>query len=203
MLAKRRKNGLLRRLADYFASAGLLFVIALIAAHFGGYGERQYQGIFKVVDGDSLALNQDRFRLEGIDAPEYRQMCKRGLEDWPCGKEAARFLRTLMKSGNISCNGVGIDKYGRTLVRCSNAQLDINREMVANGWAVAYGDYYAQESLSREKKLGIWGSDFQMPKDWRETHGDVTIAIDENGLVERVIARARLWIGKASNYFSN
>ena len=29
----------------------------------------------KVIDGDSIVLNGTEIRLEGIDAPEYKQIC--------------------------------------------------------------------------------------------------------------------------------
>ncbi len=106
-----------------------------------------------------------------------------------------------MKDGTIGCNGVGIDKYGRTLVRCSSSRLDVNREMVANGWAVAYGDYHAEERQSRTGKLGIWAGEFDMPKDWRDTHGDVIDTNADHGLLNSLQAKARMWMATILNYF--
>jgi endonuclease YncB( thermonuclease family) len=40
-----------------------------------------------------LAASGQSLRLEGIDAPEYRQMCGRSGVSYPCGREAAAQLR--------------------------------------------------------------------------------------------------------------
>ena len=37
----------------------------------------EISGIPKVVDGDTIHINNYKFRLEGIDAPEMRQQCKK------------------------------------------------------------------------------------------------------------------------------
>ena len=34
-------------------------------------------GISKVIDGDTIHINNFKIRLEGIDAPEMRQKCKK------------------------------------------------------------------------------------------------------------------------------
>ena len=34
-------------------------------------------GIPRIVDGDTVHINEYRIRLEGIDAPEMRQQCKK------------------------------------------------------------------------------------------------------------------------------
>ncbi len=78
----------LRRIADYFTAATFVIVVIFAAAWFGRLGESEYGGPFKVLDGDSLELGGIRFRLEGIDAPEYRQTCQKGGVTWSCGKQA-------------------------------------------------------------------------------------------------------------------
>jgi endonuclease YncB( thermonuclease family) len=40
-----------------------------------------------VVDGDTIAVSCSKIRLEGIDAPEAGQRCKRqDGTSWPCGQ---------------------------------------------------------------------------------------------------------------------
>ena len=36
-----------------------------------------FEGIPKVIDGDSLEINNNKIRLFGIDAPERKQICKK------------------------------------------------------------------------------------------------------------------------------
>ncbi|WP_411756390.1 thermonuclease family protein, partial [Sinorhizobium meliloti] len=47
-------------------------------------------------DGDSLRLDGRRIRIEGIDAPEIGQMCRRGETAWDCGAQARRRLVALV-----------------------------------------------------------------------------------------------------------
>ena len=37
----------------------------------------EVSGIPKIIDGDTIHINDYKFRLEGIDAPEMRQQCKK------------------------------------------------------------------------------------------------------------------------------
>jgi endonuclease YncB( thermonuclease family) len=47
------------------------------------------RGIARVVDGDTIDIGDTRIRLEGIDAPETGQTCKRKwFGSWPCGAVA-------------------------------------------------------------------------------------------------------------------
>ena len=44
--------------------------------------------------------------------------------------------------------------------------------MVAAGWAVAYGDYRAEEAAARAARRGLWCTEFVAPEDWRAQKGD-------------------------------
>jgi hypothetical protein len=48
---------------------------------------------------------------------------------------------------------------------------DVNRSMVASGYAVAFrrysSDYVSAENSARANKRGIWAGTFQMPSDYR------------------------------------
>src|SRR5918992_4757425 len=47
-------------------------------------------GAVDIIDGDSFRRSKDEIRLNGIDAPEYRQSCHdKAGRDWDCGREAA------------------------------------------------------------------------------------------------------------------
>lgn len=178
--------------ADYVSVATLLFAVAFAAAYFGKLGEQEYQGRFIVMDGDSLQLDGLRFRLEGIDAPEARQICRRAGSDWPCGREATRQLRRLVNKGGIRCRSLGLDKYERILAQCDMGSVNINREMVAKGWAVSFGGYFSDEAQARENKLGVWAGDFDRPGIWRDTHGDALDSGDDHSLINGLIAKMRM-----------
>jgi len=64
------------------------------------------------------------------------------------------------------------DRYGRTVASCFKGAEDLNRWMVANGWAVAHGkyslDYVADEERAHRAGLRLWSGSFEMPWDWRQ-----------------------------------
>ncbi|RVI61297.1 thermonuclease family protein, partial [Sinorhizobium meliloti] len=96
-------------------------------------------------DGDSLRLDGRRIRIEGIDAPEIGQMCRRGETAWDCGAQARRRLVALVAGTTTVCRLHGRDRYGRELGVCAAGGADLGREMVLSGHAVSYGLYRDEE----------------------------------------------------------
>lgn len=127
-------------------------------------------GAAHVIDGDSLRVGGHEIRLQGIDAPEGRQECTRDGAPWPCGREAARRLRVIIGRGQVSCQARKRDQHQRVLAVCTVDGRDINRQMVAEGWAVSYGAYRAEEEAARRARRGIWSGAFDRPRDWRARH---------------------------------
>lgn len=137
-----------------------------------------------VVDGDTFTIGKGKemrtIRIEGIDAPEYRQTCKddRGME-WLCGKEARKTLEMIMQPGGLDCRVDASDTYHRTIALCSVTGIrDIGREMVKQGMAVSGaetsesrfnsgGPYLLEESQAERAQRGIWRGTFERPADWR------------------------------------
>ncbi|MBM7048050.1 MULTISPECIES: thermonuclease family protein [Rhizobium] len=156
-----------RLFRDGVTTFALLAVLGLLALKMNNRPELIQTGRFFVVDGDTLSSNGERFRLLGIDAPEYHQQCRRNGVDWACGEEARRTLNTLINAGAPECRGRDRDRYGRLLVTCMAGKLDINGAMVRSGMALSYGGYAADEQAARQAKAGVWGSDFERPKDYR------------------------------------
>jgi hypothetical protein len=110
-------------------------------------------------------------RLFGIDAPEGKQTCSRNGQSWPCGEAAAGQLRSLIEGKLVSCRSKGRDTYGRTVAVCHAGGVELNRTMVAQGWATAYReyaqDYVADEIRAKAARTGIWNSVFELPADYR------------------------------------
>ena len=130
-----------------------------------------------VVDGDSLEKGHERIRLNGIDAPEYNQPCwdEKGVE-YDCGAESTKFLKNLVKGKKIRCEYLKKDQYKRDLSECFAGDVNINKEMVAQGWAVSYdidGDGYPdEEKTAKEQKRGVWRGKFMRPELWRRLTKD-------------------------------
>ncbi len=137
-----------------------------------GFAQEPLTGIASVIDGDTIEIHDVRIRLHGIDSPEGRQQCFRESgTPWRCGQEAALALSDYVGRANVRCEPRDRDRYGRVVAVCYKGLEDLNRWMVANGWAAAYRaysvDYVADEERARNAKLGIWSGSFEMPWEWR------------------------------------
>ena len=126
----------------------------------------------KVIDGDTLIINDIRYRLYGIDAPEIKQKCNdsRG-KDYFCGKKAKTFMHSMIVNKNVKCNKKDKDKYQRILAICFVGKKNLNKLMVRSGWALAYTffskDYVNDENYANRNNLGIWNGNFVKPWEWR------------------------------------
>ena len=132
-------------------------------------------GSARVIDGDTMAIGKIRIRLYGIDAPEAKQSCLRpGNAIYLCGAEATKILRSVTRDQEVRCKPKDQDRYGRVVAICWAGPIDLNRMMVAQGWAVAYRHYserYVQEEdAARRGRLGIWSGKFELPAEWRRQH---------------------------------
>ena len=138
-------------------------------------------GFPKVVDGDTIHIKSYKIRLEGIDAPEMRQKCKKPYlkimffnfqKDYYCGQMSKKKL--IQKIGNkpVKCILLGKDRYKRYLAKCLKGTINLNRWMVRNGYAIAYRKYskiyVLDENFAKEEKLGLWSGSFIKPEKWRK-----------------------------------
>lgn len=144
----------------------------------------RFSGMALAVDGDSLRLRGDRIRLLGIDAPEREQICwEVDGGEWPCGRAAYQRLSDIVASAETICQPEGIDRYGRTLATCTVADRDVAAVLVAEGMAVASGDYEREETSARSARSGLWRGRFVEPRKWRDQG---PMGAPEPGLIEAV-----------------
>lgn len=143
------------------------------------YGFRDFGGFAltpgnaTAVDGDSLRIGKTEIRLHGIDAPEYRQTCDDGGgKNYPCGKLAREELAKIVRGQIISCQSIEDDRYGRAVSECKTDKFNINKEIVARGWAIAYRKhsfaYVKAEQEAKKTKRGIWVGKFENPELYRQ-----------------------------------
>ncbi|WP_054107381.1 thermonuclease family protein [Novosphingobium sp. AAP83] len=130
------------------------------------------QGAQTVTDGDTIRIGETRIRLEGIDAPEMSQTCKRPDGSiWRCGQQAKIALMQKIGAQPVRCKISGTDRYKRSLGTCYVGKLNLNQWMVRSGWAVSYRRYskayVADEQMARAQKLNIWSGEFQVPDEFR------------------------------------
>ena len=150
---------------------GVPFIV-LFLVHAAAHAETPIIGSASVVDGDTIEIHGQRIRFHGIDAPESRQECTRSdSTTWRCGQQAALALSDRIGRSIVRCDPRDRDRYGRIIAICFKGSEDLNRWMVASGWAVAYRkyslDYVAVEERAHLAKAGIWSGTFEMPWNWR------------------------------------
>lgn len=128
-------------------------------------------GSAHVIDGDSLRIGGEEIRLQGIDAPEGPQTCRRDGREWDCGEDSRRTLQRLIGNATVTCRSVERDQHARLLGRCEAGGRDLNAAMVEAGMAVAYGGYRDEERRAKAARRGLWAGEFEMPRDWRRERG--------------------------------
>ena len=121
---------------------------------------------------DTLEIAARAVRLEGIDAPEQRQACRRNGRRYQCGVAATQALRRRIGAGRVTCTIGGRDTDGRSLGICQAADgTDLNGWVVEQGWALAYRRYSAryapQEDRAKAAHPGLWAGQFVPPWAWR------------------------------------
>ena len=142
-----------------------------------------FEGIPRVIDGDSLEINGNKIRLFGIDAPEKKQICKKPYliisflnfqRDYRCGLMATNQLKKFNNNRTIKCISKNKDRYNRYLSTCYLKKIDINSWLVKNGYAVVYKryskKYILEERHAKKNKLGVWQGTFQNPEEWRKNN---------------------------------
>jgi Leucine-rich repeat (LRR) protein len=114
-------------------------------------------------DGTEVDLNG------GIDAPELEQKGLIGDSFYPCGKEAAEFLRKLIGDKTVTCFA-GLEHVEGKKIRIASAfvgETNLNIELVRNGWAVSHhSGMDPWEVFARENKRGMWRGTFVVPERW-------------------------------------
>jgi endonuclease YncB( thermonuclease family) len=129
-------------------------------------------GVPKIREGDQVLIGTTRVRLGGIDAPSTDQLCLNTHgERWTCGVAARDELIKHVGHKSWTCHPRTTDRRGRIVARCEVEGQDIQKWLVASGWALASTrlshDYEADEKAAREAKAGMWQGAFIAPWDWR------------------------------------
>ncbi|MCP3419275.1 MULTISPECIES: thermonuclease family protein [Bradyrhizobium] len=126
----------------------------------------------RIVDGNTIEIEQTKIRLSGIDAPETDQIClDTHGQKWACGIAARDELIKHSNGQTWDCHTTGRDEYGRSLGSCFIAGEDVNAWMVRSGWALSWGRnihiYAVYEVVASHAYAGLWSGAFITPWDWR------------------------------------
>ena len=112
-----------------------------------------------VVDGETLRLREMVVRLQGVAAPPRGLSCHAGdgsVSD--CGAAAATALAALVRDHDVACRLHGRDSAGLAQGVCEAAGADLNRTLVAEGWARALdaSGMADAETAARAARRGLW-----------------------------------------------
>lgn len=140
-------------------------------------GVKEIHGlVIRVSDGDTIWVQElpsrnpggnrkYKIRLERIDAPETGQ---------PFGEESKQHLKKLIATKKVVVRYETEDQYGRILGIVYLDGVDINLQMVADGFAWHYShfdkssEYIEAESRARAARRGLWAQAFpERPYDFR------------------------------------
>lgn len=150
---------------------------------------RTIEGVVtKVSDGDTINVTdlqgtKLKIRLYGIDAPETEKSNQKtgriSKQGQPYGDEAWKALGAKVYSKRVKVEVIDIDRYKRAVSVILLEGRNINKEMIAEGWAWAYqqyldrpnaSEYIQAENQARDKRLGLWQqSNPQPPWEFRRS----------------------------------
>ncbi len=128
----------------------------------------------RVIDGDTIYLNENKIRFSGIDAPEIKQKCKKNRIEIFCGIIAKKLLEEKIGNKSTVCVLEGKDRYERMLGECFTEGESLSKYIVKQGFAFAYTRYSKKfvedEKLAIKNKAGMWSMDFIFPWDFRKNN---------------------------------
>ncbi|EKF43949.1 nuclease (SNase-like) protein [Nitratireductor indicus C115] len=85
-----------------------------------------------VVDGDTIWINREKFRLEGFNAPEMNGSCDRERR---LAVQARDELRRALNGHRFTIERNGQDRYGRTLATIRVEGRDVGQGLIRKGLA--------------------------------------------------------------------
>ena len=128
----------------------------------------------KIIDGDTIHLNNEKIRFTGIDTPELKQTCNKNNEVTLCGVEARKLLIEKIGNNKVKCKKEGTDQYKRTLAECFVNNESLSSYLVRSGYAFAYRKYSKKfiedENYAKANKIGMWSMQFEYPWDFRRNN---------------------------------
>ncbi len=161
-----------------------IFIIFFLSLILSPLSSEEISGSSRIIDGDTIYIKNYKIRLEGIDAPEMKQKCKKQYltissivgfsfkKNYFCGAISKKKLEVKINEAEIKCVLHSKDRYKRYLATCYKDNLNLNKWMVRQGYAVAYRryskEYSNDEEYAKENKLGMWKGTFLRPEKWRK-----------------------------------
>jgi endonuclease YncB( thermonuclease family) len=138
-----------------------------------------------IKDGATLQIAGATYRLDGVDAPEFDQICLDDHADpWTCGVEERDQLTKMIGARSVHCEDLGADKVipkrRAGLCTVDGEATSLNQFMVRQGLALNSetsfkGRFKDDETAARDGKKGIWRGCFVTPQEFRNGKKDGTL----------------------------
>jgi endonuclease YncB( thermonuclease family) len=130
-----------------------------------------------VRDGGTIQLGDVTYRLDGIDAPEFDQMCiDEHADAWACGVDARDRLSGLIGGRAVHCEdlGIGTAYKKRHIGICTveGETASLNQLLVRAGLALNFEPYARErfkedEAAAKADRRGLWKGCFVAPQEFR------------------------------------
>jgi len=138
-----------------------------------------------VRDGGTLQLGNAAFRLDGIEAPAFDQLCiDEHADSWTCGIEARDQLTKVIGGRAVRCDDLGVDptfkKRRLGVCKVEGETTSLGQLLVREGFALnvessATGRFMTDEARAREDRKGLWKGCFVAPREFRVGKKDGTL----------------------------
>jgi endonuclease YncB( thermonuclease family) len=127
-------------------------------------------------DGGTIQLADVTYRLDGVDAPAFDQMCiDEHADAWACGVEARDQLASLIGSRKVHCEDLGADptykKRHTGICSVEGETVSLNQLVVRQGFALnldpsVKGKFKEDEAGAKDNRQGLWKGCFVAPQEF-------------------------------------
>ena len=153
-----------------------IFLVALLLSAFPFAGPG-WAASPTVRDGSTLQLGNVTYRLDGVEAPAFDQLCIDDHADsWTCGIEARDQLTKLVAGHGVRCDDLGVDPLTKKrhigICTVDGEKTSLNQAMVKLGFALTMepavkAGFKDDEARARDDKQGLWKGCFITPHEFR------------------------------------
>lgn len=158
-----------------------IFVVAMLLSAFP-FASQGWAASPTIRDGSTLQLGNVTYRLDGVEAPAFDQLCIDDHADsWTCGIEARDQLTRLIAGRQVRCDDLGVDPTYRKrhlgVCKVEGETTALGQLLVRQGFALnvessATGRFKEDEARARDDKQGLWKGCFVAPHDFRAGRKD-------------------------------
>ena len=159
------------------AGAAALPVLGLLALSAMPAAAQDFSGPARVIDGDTIAIDDQIIDLYGVDAPELdfngvEQTCLNDGQTYRCALVAAGMLADKIAGRTVSCEAHVIYADGRVLASCFvKKRENLSGWMVNKGYVVVDSRYSEEfsdwQAWNKAAGAGLWSGHFELPWLWR------------------------------------